>query len=370
MCDCLGEDPSYYRHDCIHCCDCDNFEVEFTTHNVIINETIKPLSPDSLETLHHYIEYLSGLKKHRLELISSYESRMKYIVDKLEEPNTSFPSNQKLSLDVLNMYRYQLAELEERKRKAIGGIIEKSRAKLEHLWSELCVSEEEKSDFLKHSEGLNEDELLSLVDQQVERLNESLMKAKPIIDMIKQRVALCESKIKLENPDPKRLLVNNKNSTFLLKEEKLRKKIKTELPILTKKIYTYLKTWEKENNGIPLLYKGENYLLTIAKDIEAEKTKKEELAAKKEQERLKRLGIKIQPENTANRVTTPLKSKTGSMRTPSKGIKTTMSSEGKIVSKKSRLPLRTISETPKPEKRQYRIDLNKSATKSVSKKLI
>lgn len=361
LCNDLGEDPGFYQYNCIHSCNCEDFSVEYTTHNVVFNE-ILPLSPESLSTLNHYYEQLSSLKNYRSSLVTEYEAKIKYIVDKLEEDTIAFGNIKGLSVDSLNIYRNRLFELEAIMDSRMDVILQKAMIKLNHLWEDLYVNEEQRQAFLREHQSLSKELTLEQFDNEIQRLNSMLSKAKPVIDMITQRIALCETKEKLDNPDPKRLLDNNKNSTFLLKEEKLRRKVKTELPVLTKKIYTSLKTWDREN-GYPLLYNGENYMTTIIKEIEEEKKKKEEMAAKKELERSKRLGFKP-AENLVNSVSTPLKAKPNMLKTPLKGTKTTMNSESKLMTKVSRIPLKPVSETPKPtKKRAVNLDLNRSASK-------
>lgn len=308
LCDILGEDITYFKYNCIHSCECDDITKEYSTHNVVLNDSVKELSTYSLETLKNFVHLLSSIKEHRINLIQSYRLKIEKIAEKLNEEKLDINNfTDDITLKSLNIYRSVIHKLEEKKNIYIKTLIDQSFEKIKSYWEDLSIDIDVRQRFIMKYMNQYNDQVLDELDIEVDRLEKLSVKARPIKALIKERITLLEMKEKLDNPDPKRLLDNNKNSTFLLEEEKMRKRIKNELPTITKKLIKYLKVWEQENEGEPFIYQGESYLKKIMKEIDEEKKKKDNLKTKKELERSKRLGFtQSNGENNQN-VVTPLK---------------------------------------------------------------
>jgi protein regulator of cytokinesis 1 len=230
---------------------------------------------------------------------------------------------------VLEKWRNEVARLEEQKSQQMKQIIEDVRAQIVAVWDELKVAPTERQLFQAFSSKEYTDEILQIHEEMLKKLQHKLEAARPLLRLIERRERIRQEKIELQQltSDPKRLLDTKKSAAFLLREEKLRRKIEKELPKLEEQLRVALLEWPKANNGEVFTWNGENYLAIMKLQEEEERRYKQELKAKKEKRKQERTALVssngAEKENVqANASIKQIKSKTP---LPSKQISRTVS---------------------------------------------
>lgn len=196
------------------------------------------------------------------------------------------------TLAVVQSYEAELEKMRELKSRHMAYFLGEVRARIAALWDELRMSDEEREmdfpDFYmelpgaggEHG-GLGDDPALTddaALDALLERheakaasLTEDLAAKAPILRIISRYFALLEEERQLEESakDSTRLMRGARGDPGrLLREEKMRKRIKVQKPKLEGELMRAIPAWEEEN-GRAFTVDGERYLERVTALVEA-----------------------------------------------------------------------------------------------------
>lgn len=173
-----------------------------------------------------------------------------------------------LGMDTLEKGDKELSRLNQLKSKMMGKLVLEAREKIQELWDQTNAngSPRDSCDGLREEDESNfTDELLAEHEGFIKVLKSRLEHMRPILVMIEKREAIVSERIVYEElqKDPERFQQRGMALTKqLMKEEKMSRRIKKDLPKYTEHLEKKLKDWAETNNE-PFLYKGEAYICTI-----------------------------------------------------------------------------------------------------------
>jgi protein regulator of cytokinesis 1 len=193
---------------------------------------------------------------------------------------------------IIEACKAELARLEALKKTSMRELIQSVRVQIAAVWDELQVTEEARRQFTVYYSDEITDDVLSWHEEMLSKWEDKLEEAKPILKLYDERRSLRTQKIQLEqsSADPKRLLDTKKSATFLLQEEKLRKRIEKDLPIIEDRLRSTILAWETKQ-GVPFTLNDQRLVDLLDEEQADELRTKLEAKAKKEKERQERLGI-------------------------------------------------------------------------------
>ena len=158
-------------------------------------------------------------------------------------------------------------------------LVAQARATISGLWDELRLGalqrEEAFAGFFTPPSGFSDD-LFASHEAYIIAAGAQLEEARPILRAIEKRTAILGERAEYEAlmADPQRLLAKG-SSSARLREEKLERRVKKELPAVTKKLRAQVAEWEAAHGGQPLTIDGMRYIATLdaeeAADVQAAK---------------------------------------------------------------------------------------------------
>lgn len=179
------------------------------------------------------------------------------------------------TLQVVNAYRTELDKMRALKSQHMALFVLKTREQIWDQWDALFMSESERAamfpDYFVQLPGEDDaaapafdwDELLAAHEHIYARLAEMLEQRAPILSLIGRYRAICDEARALEESaqDGTRLLGrgNRGDPGRLLREEKMRKRVKVQKPKLEQELLKVLPAWEAEH-GMPFLMDGERFI--------------------------------------------------------------------------------------------------------------
>lgn len=214
-----------------------------------------------------------------------------------EEQRAFTASIRGLGLDTLRKGEAEIARLDDLKSFMIGKLVREQRQMIEELWDKTNSSRAERASFNDYFHIHDDEQLTSEVlvkhEEYVATLKSKLEKMQPILDHIKKREEIIEERIELEflQKDPDRLKGRHA-SKQLMKEEKMNRRVKKELPRITANLEKVLRQWYEENKPCTVnnneeeesaldsdlghfMYQGSPYLKTIQSQEEEWRSRKE-----------------------------------------------------------------------------------------------
>ncbi|XP_012286860.1 protein regulator of cytokinesis 1 isoform X2 [Orussus abietinus] len=161
------------------------------------------------------------------------------------------------SVSVLYALNNEIKRCKEKRKENIAKYVGKMRTRLEELWDQCKFSETQRREFYHMYSQTYTDDLLSLHELEVERLQNFYESNKTIFELLTEREHLWEKIKELEqrSKDPERFY--NRGGQ-LLAEEKERKVIQKRLPKIEEQLGVLMKDYENKNgevftiDGIPL----------------------------------------------------------------------------------------------------------------------
>ncbi|XP_064095692.1 protein regulator of cytokinesis 1-like isoform X2 [Macrobrachium nipponense] len=137
----------------------------------------------------------------------------------------------------------ELGRLKAKRQQNLSKCINKMRREIEDYWEKCYISEEERNNFTDYISDEYSEEVLESHEQQVHKLTKYYNDNIAIFNKIEQRKELWEKFVDLEERanDPNRY--GNRGGA-LLKEEKQRKTVKKDLPLIEKELTTMILSWE------------------------------------------------------------------------------------------------------------------------------
>lgn len=146
-------------------------------------------------------------------------------------------------------------------------LVAQARASISALWDELRLGaqqrEEAFADFFTPPAGFSDD-LFAAHEAYIVTASAQLEEARPILRAIEKRTAILGERAEYEAlmADPQRLLAKG-SSSARLREEKLERRVKKELPAVTKKLRAQVLEWEAAHGGAPLTIDGTRYIAVL-----------------------------------------------------------------------------------------------------------
>ena len=216
-------------------------------------------------------------KRGRERKLKELKATVEGLWDRLgvDEPSRKqfMSGNRGYGLRAINEFEAELDRLNELKRQNLHLFVEEARYKLQELWDGLYFSEEEMLEFTPAFSDVCSDALLSAHEGEIERLEALKEQRAPTLQLIEKYRSLVKDREDLaaSSQDASRLLAKptkgeKRDPTRLLREEKMRKRIKKDLPKVESELRKTLEKWEDEY-GRPFLVHGVRYLDELAAEV-------------------------------------------------------------------------------------------------------
>jgi len=254
------------------------------------------ISSSTLDALTNRVTELSKEKRRRKAMLSEMGAEIAVLWEKLRVPEdvqrTFTISVTGLGMDTILKGQNELQRLRDLKTKMIGKLILEARDTIKALWDETNATDEQRLSFKAgqiSDKDLFTDSLLSQHEDYIASLNARLNLMRPILKIIEKREDILKERYEIEQlqKDPDRLQQRGAALTKqLMKEEKMTRRIKKDLPKYTDALTKKLRDWESEN-GDPFIFNGESYLSTMKRQSDDWKNYKEnavQMKLKKKQE--------------------------------------------------------------------------------------
>jgi len=246
---------------------------------------------------------LSKEKSRRKVKLQEMGEEISSLWDKLripiEDQSAFSKSVQGLHLDTIAKGQAEIDRLHAIKNKMMGELIVEARETIASLWRETNATDEQRKafeHFFVANEEMFNDELLEKHEEYLGVLEGQLEQMKPILRLIERREEIVKERMEYEKlqKDSERLQKRGAEMTKqLMREEKMAKRIKRELPKLTALLDDKLQEW-KEEHGEPFLHNGRSYLDVMKdQDVDWKRYKAEEA----QQKRKKKQDERAQVEN-------------------------------------------------------------------------
>lgn len=235
-----------------------NFEKEILSSEVVqsfkvTNENMKRVAElkAGLET------QLEDAKQSVVELRDKLMLLWKYLDEDEEHSKNFLDEHEGHSVAVINALKEELRRCEIKKREDICKIVGRIRQVLVEEWDRCLISEEERNKFRPfHIDCFTED-LCDLHELEIERLKSFYQKNEKIFELISKHGELFKKLLALEKGSKNANRYYNRGGQ-LLQEERERRIITKELPIVEEELRNRLKLFEADegrpftSNGIPL----------------------------------------------------------------------------------------------------------------------
>jgi len=270
--------------------------------SIISSESCVGISSSALEMLTTRVSELNSEKRRRKGKIAEMGNVIAELWEKLKVPledqenfASSISSLGVLSMDTLEKGENELERLYCLKNSMMGKLILDGRTKIQQLWNETNATDPVKEQFTPMKivdEKLFNDSLLSEHENYIIFLENRLQVMRPILTMIEKREEIIAERMEYEElqKDPERLQQRGSALTKqLMKEEKMSKRIKKDLPRYTEYIEKKVKEWQ-DLHGDPFLFKGEPYLEIMRQQEEDWRQYRDQEAQQKLRKKQEELG--------------------------------------------------------------------------------
>jgi Ase1/PRC1/MAP65 family protein len=257
-------------------------------------------SLDNLTNVHQRRQELDSERIRRTELLQTLYDELIPLWQRFdvadEDVDAFVQANCGCTLIVLEAYESELQQMRELKSQHMALFISKVRQDIAALWDQLMMTPEERRDSFApffydladatsseesrgNSAGIEpSDELLALHEEKVHDLQDELAtRAKPL-ELVRQYLRLLDEARELEESakDTSRLTGRGapgqkRDPGRLLREEKMRKRIKILKPKVEEDLMKTIPAWEEES-GRPFVVNGARFLDTV--DIQPAQNKK------------------------------------------------------------------------------------------------
>lgn len=231
-------------------------------------ESCTGISAKALESLTDRATQLSGEKRRRKNVLQEMGAEIAMLWEQLripEEEQQAFSESVKgLGMETIKKGEQELNRLNKLKGEMLGTLIDEARETIRSLWLDTNATESLQSEF----EGLHvtdqalyDDELLDRHEEYVHALQHRLEQMRPIMQVIERREEILRQRMEYEELQKDSSRLNQRGAAMakqLMEEEKMARRIKKELPKLTKLLSEKLSEW-KEANKEEFQYQGEVY---------------------------------------------------------------------------------------------------------------
>ena len=263
-------------------------------------DTCVGIGSNVLEDLSHRAAQLTSERKLRKTRLQEIGTEIGTLWEKLrvpEDEQRKFTQGvQGLGNDTMFKGEEELLRLHKLKGDMLGKLVVEARERIADLWDETNTPPEQQRSFAPYweeTEALWNDELLDKHDDYVFVLEGRLEQMKPILRIIGRREEILEERMEYEELQQNSDRLKQRGAALtkqLMREEKMAKRIKRELPKLSSTLVDKLQEWKTEH-GEDFSCGGQIYLEEMERQEEEWKLYKEnEVKAKlmkKQEERTK-----------------------------------------------------------------------------------
>lgn len=319
------------------------------------SETCTGIGSKALEELTNRASELSNEKRKRKTMLQEMGAEIAILWEQLRVPEDEqriFTDSVKgLGMDTIEKGQEELQRLKSLKANMLGNLIDEARQTIRDLWEETNATDTMRHAFKAidvHDENLFDDALLEQHDEYIQELQERLEQMKPIVRLIERREDILRQRMEYEELQKDSDRLKQRGAAMarqLMEEEKMARRIKKDLPRLTKNLEEKLSEWH-DATGEDFRYQGKVYSDVMAqqeKEWAQYKANEMQMKLKKKQEEQqleenkflgksapsKKKSAPLRPLGEANRITTNNEISSSRMRSqPSnEALKSTRASE-------------------------------------------
>ncbi|KAL3945898.1 MAG: hypothetical protein SGBAC_000049 [Bacillariaceae sp.] len=254
-------------------------------------ESCTGISSNALKSLTERVAELHKEKKSRKTKLQEMGAEIAMLWEQLhipEDEQRSFSEGVKgLGMDTIRKGEMELNRLKQLKGEMLGSLIEEARESIYQLWQETNANATTKEEFDGIDvidRALYDNELLEAHEEYLHILQERFEHMKPILHLIERREDILRQRTEYEELQKDSTRLNQRGAAMakqLMEEEKMARRIKKELPKLTKLLAEKLLEW-KERNKEDFQYQGEIYIDVMeAQHDEWKRYKEEEMQNKR-----------------------------------------------------------------------------------------
>jgi protein regulator of cytokinesis 1 len=254
------------------------------------------ISSKALEELTNRASELSNEKRKRKTMLQEMGAEIAILWEQLripEEEQRLFTDSVKgLGMDTIEKGQHELRRLKSLKANMLGKLVDDARQAIRDLWEETNASETMREEFeAMHVEDENayDDDLLEKHEEYIQELQDRLEQMKPILRLIERREDILRQRMEYDELQKDSDRLKQRGAAMarqLMEEEKMARRIKKDLPRLTKHLEEKLAEWI-ETTGEEFQYQGRVYIDVMAQQEDEwhqYKTNEMQMKLKKKQE--------------------------------------------------------------------------------------
>lgn len=240
-------------------------------------DTCTGIGAKALESLTTRATELSQEKKRRKTLLQDMGQEIAMLWEQLrisEEEQQAFTVSVKgIGMDTIAKGRAELDRLKSLKSGMLGKLVAEARNSIRELWEETNATGEQRQSFQAmnvRDENLFDDELLDQHEEYIKVLMERLENMKPIIRIIGRREDILRERMEYEELQKDSDRLKQRGAAMakqLMEEERMARRIKRDLPKLTKHLLEKLEEW-KTTHDEDFVVDGEVYVKAMARQEE------------------------------------------------------------------------------------------------------
>jgi len=243
-----------------------------------------PATLAALEARQRALQAEKAAREERIMVIGQQITALWKRLATTEAEQTSFlESHAGIGDEVIAACEAYLAQKKAEFEARLVDLVAGARAGIAALWDELRLGPAQRASAFPAFSTLQAeltDDVYAAHEEYAAALQSQVDEAKPILRAIEKRAAILAEKDEYEAlmADPQRLLAKG-SSSARLREEKLERRVKKELPAVTKKLRAQVVEWEDKHGGQPLTIDGARFLLQLDSEEAAEAKAREDARA-------------------------------------------------------------------------------------------
>lgn len=238
-------------------------------------DTCTGISAKALDDLTNRASELSIEKKRRKTMLQEMGTEIAMLWEQLrisaEEQQAFTESVKGLGLDTIEKGDTELKRLKRLKGTMLGNLIVEARQSITELWDETNATEATRREFEAmdvEDEDMFDEKLLDLHDEYIHRLQTRLDQMKPIMRIIERREEILRERMEYEELQKDSDRLKQRGAAMarqLMEEEKMARRIKKDLPKLSKLLNEKLKEWQSMHGEDFQYRKNEVYVDVVSR---------------------------------------------------------------------------------------------------------
>ena len=245
----------------------------FIVASKLETETCTGIGSKALEELTNRVAELSREKSKRKTMLQEMGAEIAILWEQLrvpEDEQRNFTDSVKgLGMDTIDKGRGELQRLKALKASMLGNLIDEARQTIRDLWEETNATSSMRDSFMAmdvEDENLFDDDLLEAHEEYIQELQDRLEQMKPICRLIERREEILRQRMDYEELQKDSDRLKQRGAAMarqLMEEEKMARRIKKDLPRLTKHLEEKLSEWY-ETTGEDFQHQGRVYVDVMA----------------------------------------------------------------------------------------------------------